>query len=240
MFTKCIDELKTLKLQTVTGWGTDHIIINTFKIGQILHKYKLTEHLKTPLKLSNFILKYITKEDNKLLFIYGSYYLKEFKWLKSTFKTIYNRPDIKFLYKPLYYPKMTTAKQFKKHIGKIVYKIKPYNTNIINVNNNYFCLFDCMFTPRKEFENQIEARNKLYKTTYLELNKTFINKIYNNDFNIINTHNPIYNSIELIDQKNGYVLGVYNAEIGNKFLFYMPLEEIKKLYQEAVQEYKGI
>lgn len=234
-----INELKNISLENQYGFSSDYLISNTFRIGQVFHKYNMSKYLKTTKTLSNFILKHIKKEENIKLWFYADYYLKQYKWLPHVLKTVYKRPDISFLYRPLYYPEMITAKQFQKTIGNFKLFVKKHNESPIKPENNILCLFDCHINFYDELIQDIKQENpQKYVSFYLQLNEDFKQKLLNNDFDVINSYSPMHNSIELIDHKNGKILGIYRAEIGERYLFYMPKEEIIKLYQTAVNNYK--
>lgn len=231
-----IKALNALELASTAK--NDDLVRNLFKIGAVFHAFKMKKYLKNTNTLSNFIIKHINKEDNKILYIIGAFYLKNYVWLKSYLKTIYLRPDIKFLYKSLYYPEMKTAKDFKNIIGKFQLIQEPTkNYTSICGKNDLFCLFDIdLLQQTKQFLQDLNDYS-YFNNFYIKLNKDFKDLIIKTNFNLIKTYNPLSNSIRLVLHNNGYVLGVYNAEIGNQYLFYMPLFEIFKLYKQARKEF---
>ena len=158
--------------------------------------------------------------------------------LPSYLKTIYLRPDIKFLYKPLYYPKIKTAKDFKNIIGKfqlIQTPVKKYTS--VYSKNDLFCLSDInLLQQTKQFLQDLNDYS-YFNDFYIKLNKNFKDLIIKTNLNLIKTYNPLLNSIQLILHNNNYVLGVYNSEFGNQYLFYIPLVEIFKLYKQARKEF---
>ena len=230
-----IDALKGLQLDSHVN-NDDALCRNLFKIGKIFHAFKMQKYLKNPTVLSNFIIKYFNKEDNKILFMIGSFYLKQYNWLAFYLKTIYYRPDIDFLYKPLYYPEIKTAKDFKNIIGKFQLIQTPLkkHTSVCGKDNT-FCLSDIdIHKQTKQFLQDLNDYN-YNNDFYIKLNENFKDLILTTNFNCMKAfnRNPMFNSIRLVLQDNGYVLGVYNAEIGHTYLFYIPLTEILKLYKQA-------
>lgn len=233
-----LEALKNLDLSS--SLYDDAKIANVFKIGHCLHKYGYSKKLKDCETLKTFILNHITREDNRTLYFTVDYLLPKCRWLQNTLKTVYLRPEINFLPRGLKYPEMKTAEQFQEIIGDVVLYSKNYALNLCKPEGNIFCLSDSRVGTFKndlifEAEQKIQNRNN-YTSFYLKINKEFKNKLLKNEFDVINSYSPMYNSIELINHNNGFVLGVYNAEIGSRWLFYMPVEEIKKLYKEGAKE----
>lgn len=231
-----IKALNALDLSSTTN--DEDLIRNLFKIGEVFHTFKMEKYLKNTNELSNFIINHINKEDNKILYIIGVFYLKNYVWLKSYLKTIYLRPDVKFLYKPLYYPEIKNAKDFKNIIGKLQLIQNPTkNYTSVCGKNDLFCLFDVdILQQTKQFLQDLNDYS-YFNNFYIKLNKDFKDLIIKTNFNLIKTYNPLLNSIHLVLHDNGYVLGVYNSEIGNQYLFYIPLNEIFKLYKQARKEF---